>query len=123
MKQRLSIFRIDFSWNVDGAFIGRIPLAEGPNQVDPLPFEFMLIVPLLDIKEEDTIRFNIPVNTHPTWSRINMADALNAFLHFSYLQSDRKLVFADLQGKYTSLLIRASLIGSIKGSCRTTRIA
>lgn len=27
-----------------------------------------------------------------------MADALNAFLHFSFLQSKGELVFADLQG-------------------------
>lgn len=59
----------------------------------------MLVIPLLDITEENTVRFSISHDAHPTWQRNKMADALNAFLHFSFLESGRKLVFSDLQGE------------------------
>lgn len=74
----------------------------------------MLVVPLLEITDENSIRFNIPHYQHPDWLRINMADALNAFLHFSFLQSNRELVFADLQGLhyylYYPILLTTALL-------------
>lgn len=97
----------DFHWNVDGAFIGRLPFGHGPpvpnsrynDRIGPLPFEYILVLLLLDVKEENVIRFsNFPIQT--TWEASRMEDAINAFRHYAFIESDRTLVYTDLQGDF-----------------------
>lgn len=92
---------IEFKWNSEGAFIGRLSKSEDCPyicDVGPLPYAFILVVPLLDIKKKDSVRFTDP-DTYKNWQERKMASAMSTFVHYAFLESDRTLVFSDLQGE------------------------
>jgi hypothetical protein len=101
----LLIYITGFKWNIGDSFIARLRNSHGPPPdepaydivVGPLPYGYILVVPLLDIREGSMIRF-VGGFEFNNWQDAAMADCMKTFLHYSFLESNRTLVFSDLQG-------------------------
>jgi hypothetical protein len=92
-------------WNFDGALIGRLQVSRDDEEPLPLPYQNFLLVPLLQIDEyHKEVRFQTDCD-HSTWAAAEMADILNAFTHYAFLQSGRSLLFKDLQGNYAVIFV------------------
>ena len=83
-------------WNVDDAFIGTI---QSPSTVNPaFSFSSFLVVPLLLIDGVKYVQKKFCGNIGGILNDCEISMALNAFLHFVFLDSKKTLLFADIQG-------------------------
>jgi hypothetical protein len=97
----------ELKWNTEGAFIGK--LAEVmPEPEHEFPFRYFLAVPLLHIDYVNTILIRFSETVHNgNWQSLEAEAVVSAFVHYSFIKSNRSLLFTDLQG--TTDVLHATL--------------
>lgn len=93
-----------FYFNLPGAFIGCLEVADGGGR--PIPYRHFIATPLLPCSELDSKVQKITGNDRLLTPHSDLEHAIHAFSHFVWLWTHGDLFLCDLQGKTLCPLLR-----------------